>query len=414
MKRAAAWMGWLAALAALACLPRSNPFDRDDVEDAYGTYVTYEDTGAGGDATEAVGEVTLHFTRLPGRGIKGYRVYREDTSGARVLVAELGPKQDHYTDPSVAAVAEETEEALEDGTLWWRVSAFTQGGEGELSRKHDRASTRILPDTRIDPPVPAYVSGVSGVAVIIQVTPSALEGAPPARLYRYRFRGGQWTDPILAGPLVLTGLQDGRYTLEVAAVDDNGDADLTPARATFIYDFNVPEGTTCEPAVCNPGLFCVGEPVGNFCRRQCAPATDGGVPDGGATTDCPLGTSCRMGSGRDGLGACVAVAQLDERCDERLCVDGLACGDTGDQRALCGTPCPASGCAAEQVCAPGGACLTLARQNEACTTAACASGLACDDTDANPRCRRACETSLNCGAGESCEDLGRDDLKVCR
>lgn len=389
-----------------ACLPRENPFDRANIEDAYGVFVT-----------ASLGTLTVHFNRLGGTGLRGYHVYREDVGGARVLVGELPPDQQSFVDENVEEAAARAEELHSDGTLWWRVAGFTAGGEGPVSARTDRASTRILPETSIEPAIAPYISGQSGVTVQVRVAPSPLPGAPATRQFRYRFRGGDWIDPILAGPLVLTGLQDGRYTLELAAVDDQGDADITPARATFVYDYNVPQGTACTPAVCNPGLLCVGEPVGNFCRQQCAVWDgDGGAApeDAGVPLDCPLGTTCRLGSGRDGNGACVAVATLGERCDERLCVDGLNCAVAGDGRSLCGTPCNAGACDNGLSCYPGDGCLTVARLNEGCASSACLEGLACDDREMNARCRRVCTSTVNCTGGEQCGDLGRADLRVCR
>lgn len=385
-----------------ACLPRLNPFDVEGVEDAYNVRV------------KAVsGSLEVSFDRLGGEGIRAYRVYREDVRGDRVLVAELPPNQSTVVDGNAAAASEQAGTALEDDTLFWRVAGVTEGGEGPMSNRRDVASTRVLPSTTIEPAPPEYISGQSSVAVLVRVAPSTLAGRPGARLFQYRFRGGEWTDPIVAGPLVLTGLLDGRYTLEVAAVDDNGDADITPARASFIYDFNVPEGTTCTPAVCNAGLTCVEEPVGNFCRRLCAPAD----ADGGAA-GCAEGLTCRLGSGVGGQGACVVVSLRGGRCDDRLCADGLACGDTGDGRQLCGVPCGAGeSCDAGQVCHAGPrgdrACLTDARLNEGCLQSACAEDLACENAEDNPRCRRVCQSTINCGGGQVCTDLGRADLKIC-
>lgn len=394
----------LLLLASAACLPRNNPFDRADIEDAYQVRVRAVN-----------GTLEVHFSPLQGTGLQGYRVYREDSAGERTLVGELPHDQQALVDANAPAASELAEERLGDATLWWRVAGYTGGGEGPLSRRDDRASTKVLPDTRIEPAIPEYISGQSAVAVLVEVTPSPLDGAPAATLFQYRFRGGEWTDPIVAGPLVLTGLADGRYTLEVAAVDENGDADLTPARATFIYDFNVPEGTLCDPAVCNQGLICALEPVGSFCRRLCDPLQ---------VDACPSGLTCRLGSGQNGMGACVVVAAATERCEDRLCEDGLACADTGDGRGLCGTPCGAGNpsCGGVQVCAPAlspvatdpPACVTMVGLDEVCVQAACSTNLACEEGETDPRCRHLCETTINCGGGQTCTDLGRADLRICR
>jgi len=390
----------LAVLLSASCLlPRDNPFDREDVPGRYKVRVSAPD-----------GVLTVQFQPLQGAGLRGYRVYRENARGERVIVADLDPRTTMFVDESAADAAEAAKEAVGEADLWWRVAGYIDGGEGPLSRKDDNASTRALPDTDIEPPLPDYITGQSGIAVRVQVTSSAVAPDVTTRLFRYRFRGGDWTDPIVAGPLVLTGLLDGRYTLEAAAVDENGNVDLTPASTRFTYDFNVPEGTSCDPAVCSTGLFCVLEPVGKFCRRSCG--GDGGMA-------CPEGLHCRMASGLNGLGACVVVAQTEESCTDRLCTDGLACAQLVDGRALCGEPCSQSACAdPSRACLGSGepACLREARAGEACEAAACIDQYACDTVLANPRCSRVCppQNTQYCAAPTICSDLPGSDLKVCR
>jgi hypothetical protein len=390
----------------LACLPRDNPFDRTHLEDRYQVRVT-----------SSMGVVKVQFSPLSGRDLQGHRVYREDATGQRTLVSEVGAQADHAVDEGAAAAAAHAQATLEDGTLWWRVAGFISTGEGPMSRKTDQASTRVFPDTRVEPPPPDYISGRAAVAVLVEVVPPPSGGA--AHHFRYRFTGQDWTEPLPAGPLVLTGLRDGRYTLEVAAESEAMDLDLTPARMAFTYDFHVPEGTACHPAVCSAGLACVVEPVGLFCRRVCEPG-QGGAPDGGAGPDggaCPLGLTCRAGSGEGGEAACVVAAAPGEACHDRLCWAGQACGETGDGRSLCGLPCGGGqACLPAEACkgTDAGACLTVAQPYEPCAHATCTAGFACEVGPEEPVCRRLCVSGAACNVGELCEPLGRGDLRICR
>ncbi|MEW5851094.1 MAG: hypothetical protein AB2A00_20065 [Myxococcota bacterium] len=382
-----------------ACLPRDNPFDRADIEDAYAVRISAQDG------------LTVHFSPLSGAGLKGYRIYREDHAGNRRLVSEVPADVHSVKDEDAPAALALAEQQSSDATLYYRVAGVTSAGdEGPISRRSDEASTRILPDTVIDPAVPEYITGVSGVAVVVNVSPPK-SGGESARHFRYRFVGGEWGEPILAGPLVLTGLRDGRYTLEAAAVGAQGDLDLTPATASFTYDFNVPEGTSCVTAVCSEGLACVEEPVGRFCRRVCGGADAGSV-------ECPVGTECRANSGAEGEGACVVVAALHEACHDRLCATGLICTDAGDGRSLCGDPCgDGNTCTGGRACLGTGearGCLPQAAPLASCANAACTAGHACEDFGDDPTCRRICDSQGGCEVGELCQDLGRADLKICR
>jgi hypothetical protein len=365
------------------------------VEDAYAVAVS-----------SPGGRLTVRFTPLSGKGLTGHRIYREDSTGALALVAEVPPTTAEVCDEHAALASLVAQTAGADGTLWWRVAGLTAESEGPLSRKSQQASTLALPDTVLMP-VAEYMTGQAAVALHVEVRASAVPPAPGVEHFRYRFAGADWSEPILAGPLVLTGLLDGTHVVEIAAVDAAGNVDITPARAQFTYDFHVPEGTACNPAECNPGLACVEEPVGLFCRLLCDPS---GL-DGGST--CPLGTQCLAGAAQD-AGACVAVAQIWEACMDRLCVDSLVCQDTGDMRALCAAPCAVDGgCPLPMSCVSVG-CLNVVALDQACQAAACGSGLACEQGRETPKCRRVCQSTLECAGAEICEELGRGDLRVCR
>lgn len=202
---------------------------------------------------------------------------------------------------------------------------------------------------------------------------------------------------------------------------------------------------TCDwlnPASCGPGFYCNGQATGTCTGAGlCEPGTAGGgaigspcsantdcsglfcaegvctspcVP-GGATTSCPVGYACQVGTTAS-CGSCQMTGQLGDACSmgtdcaTRICVNG-ACSQTCDVAS--GSDCPAMFmCMAN---GDSGACVaTSGGLGAPCNSAADCLSAECAQAGSSSFCTRTCDATAPCPRAYSCITTGDGSARICQ
>ncbi len=161
-------------------------------------------------------------------------------------------------------------------------------------------------------------------------------------------------------------------------------------------------GSACGANTDCAGLFC----SEGVCTSPCVP--------GGATTSCPVGYACQVGTTAS-CGSCQMTGQLGDACSlgtdcaTRICVNG-ACSQTCD--AMSGTGCPsmfscmAMGASGACVASSGGL-------GAACHASTDCLSSQCAQADNHTFCTRACDATAPCPRGYSCAATGDGTTHIC-
>ncbi len=162
-------------------------------------------------------------------------------------------------------------------------------------------------------------------------------------------------------------------------------------------------GSACSANTDCAGLFC----AEGVCTSPCVP--------GGATTSCPVGYACQVGSTAS-CGSCQMTGQIGDACSmgtdcaSRICVNG-ACSQTCD-------PVSGGGCPDMFSCQPqgeSGACVASSGGLGApCHSMGdCLSGQ-CAQSGSSTFCTRTCEATAPCPRGYSCVATGDGTTRICQ
>ena len=202
---------------------------------------------------------------------------------------------------------------------------------------------------------------------------------------------------------------------------------------------------TCDwlnPASCGAGFYCNGQATGT-CTAQglCEPGSAGGgaigsacgantdcaglfcsegictspcVP-GGATTSCPVGYACQVGTTAS-CGSCQMTGQVGDACSmgtdcaTRICVNG-ACSQTCDTSSGTGCPdmftCMANGDSGACVASSGGLGAHCSASTD-CLSSQCAS------SGSSTFCTRACDATAPCPHNYTCVATGDGSGHICQ
>lgn len=161
-------------------------------------------------------------------------------------------------------------------------------------------------------------------------------------------------------------------------------------------------GSPCGANTDCAGLFC----SEGVCTSPCVP--------GGATTSCPVGYACQVGTTAS-CGSCQMTGQLGDACSmgtdcaSRICVNG-ACSQTCDVASGSGCPamftCMANGDSGACVASSGGLGAPCNGSPD------CLSGQ-CAQSGSNTFCTRVCDATAPCPRGYSCVAAGDGMTRIC-